>query len=836
MNWVFRILSDSYDRLLQPDATLNVDDPVYVRQVFRAFVLLGSPAMVLYLVAWLLFAPHRLDRMAYALALAVLTGISYLLINPQHYRAGKYLFLVGAFILASLVVGTAGGTLAAYYGVYLVLILLTAWLSGWRAACLMLFASIIVGLVMGVLGQKHLLPPPFGTPLTAWLTHTLFMLVISIFSYTMTRRMVTALQSVTHELDERKKLEEALRESEERYRMITSVMSDYTFASRYDDEGNPRAQLLDGAFERIVGYTPEEFNALGGWRAIVHPDDREQNTRDNLMLRNNQRVVTEIRIVTKSGETRWVRVYANPVWDEAQQRLIGVNGAVQDITERKLAEAALRESEKRYRSISGIIFDYAYAYELGADGKFHQAWLTEESFQRVTGYDWASIGSIFKLYHPADVERARQDVDKTIQGEASPGEYRIITRTGDVRWVYIRRQFERGDSGTVVRFYGAAQDITEQKRLEAELQQYTAHLEQIVEERTAQLRRTKDQIEFVLNNSTDAIALIEANGDIKTMNPAFASVFGDQVTDCIERILWVLADDSHRLTVGHALINALYDQEPRRLTARIVAQDGNERDFDLAFVPVQVEDELEAGGILVSAHDITNLKEIERFKERFVADALHDMATPIMGLTTRLYLVRREPDKLDEHVRALENQVYHLRNLLSDLRMLSQLDRGELALTIEAYDLNQIVRRVFDTYEPVALSKQQTFALDMDDLLPPLLIDSRQIERVIVNLIANAVNYTPAGKAISIRTALEGDEAVFSVTDQGIGVNADELRRIFERFYRTEQARQTHSSGTGLGLAIVKEIVELHGGAVIAQSEVGCGSTFTMRLPCNHYL
>lgn len=831
MNWAYRLLIDSYQRLLRPDATVNVNDPEYLKQVFRALVALGAPIFCLYLVIWAVLVPHRVDRLAYALVFAILTTISLRLVDSQYYRLGQRLFVIGTFILATFITATAGGTLAAYYGVYLILILITSWVSGWRAAFPMMLLSVIVGLIMGIMTQNGMIEPPFGTPLTAWLTNSMIIVVISVFSYGMSRRITGALQRATAELEERAKLEAALRESEERLQLITSLISDYTFTTRYDEQGQPFVVQLSGAFERMVGYTKEEYIARGGWRAILHPDDIEQNARDNLMLRNNQRVISELRVIVKSGETRWVRVYATPIWDEARQRLTGVNGAVQDITERKLAEAALRESEKRYRIISSIISDYAYAYELNPDGSFHPAWITEESFLRVTGYTWAELGSTYNLYHPADAARARHDVELTMQGEATSGEYRIVTRFGDVRWVYISRQVERDEAGKVLRFYGAAQDITEQKRLEAELQQYTAHLEQIVEERTAQLRRTKDQIEIVLNNSTDAIALIEANGDIRTMNPAFAAMFGSQVSNCIERILWVLADEGHRESVGHALVNALHDQEPRRVQAQIIAQDGRERDFDLAFVPVQVEDELEEGGILVSAHDITNLKEIERFKERFVADALHDMATPIMGLTTRLYLLRRAPDNVEEHARALENQVQHLRNLLSDLRMLSQLDRGQLTLVLEANDLNQIVRRVFDTYEPVAISRQQTLTLEIDEMLPPLLIDGRQIERVLVNLIANAVNYTPVGKAIHVRTWLEVDAVFVAVEDQGIGVSAEELGRIFERFYRTEQARQAQAGGTGLGLAIVKEIIELHGGTVTAVSEVGCGSTFTMRLP-----
>ena len=308
-------------------------------------------------------------------------------------------------------------------------------------------------------------------------------------------------------------------------------------------------------------------------------------------------------------------------------------------------------------------------------------------------------------------------------------------------------------------------------------------------------------------------------------------MFGDEVAQGIERILWILAGDEQSESVGKALVNVIYDHESQRVEAQIVSETGGDKDVDLVFIPVQLTDKEEHFGILVSAHDITYLKEIERFKARFVADALHDLATPIAGLITRLYLLKRDPERLNEHVDALENQVEHLRTLLTDLRTLSQLDRKQLSLSLDTCDLNQIAMRVFDTYEPVAISKQQSLRLSADPALPEAQLDGRLIERVFVNLVANAVNYTPDGKNIRVQTALEGDSLVFTVADEGMGIDAEELPHIFERFYRTDRARQTQATGTGLGLAIVREIVELHGGTVSAESETGRGSTFTVRLP-----
>lgn len=131
------------------------------------------------------------------------------------------------------------------------------------------------------------------------------------------------------------------RESEERYRLIASVMSDYVFSAQYGADGGITDQWIGGAFEAITGYTPREYFDRGGWLSILHPDDREQDRRDAGELLANRRVVTEVRIIRKDGEVRWVRIYAHPQWDKAGNRLAGIYGAVQDITERKQAVAEI---------------------------------------------------------------------------------------------------------------------------------------------------------------------------------------------------------------------------------------------------------------------------------------------------------------------------------------------------------------------------------------------------------------------------------------------------------------------------------------------------------------
>jgi PAS domain S-box-containing protein len=159
---------------------------------------------------------------------------------------------------------------------------------------------------------------------------------------------------------------QGLAESEEKYRLISEVISDYTFSSKLNAEGKLFLNWVAGAFETITGYSYEEYVARGGWLAALHPDDVEQDARDMDTLRQNRDVVTELRTFAKSGELRWVRVYGHPVWDPARQQLIGIYGAVQDITERKRAEAErealIRELEAKNAELER--FAYTVSHDL----------------------------------------------------------------------------------------------------------------------------------------------------------------------------------------------------------------------------------------------------------------------------------------------------------------------------------------------------------------------------------------------------------------------------------------------------------------------------------------
>lgn len=920
------------------------------------FVLLAFTAMtVMNGVSTLLFAQHKVIGMAIILVILLANYAAFYMAQRGHLRGAVRWFVGYSWVIITAFVFVSGAQYSPVNVLYIPVIILTVFFLERRTSLLLigLTLSYLLGLTIAPIVGVNIpeIFPILG--MGVWMVYFTSIALTIIPLVGIQTALVGALRDATQQLDERQKVETALRDSEERYRLISSMTSDYTFVDRFNAEGVGQTVLMGGAFEAITGYTHAEFVAVGGWYAVLHPDDAEQDARDTAQLHANQPVETEVRIIRKDGEIRWVRVYAYPVWDAERNQLVGINGAVRDITERKVAQRGLTENEHKFRTIfalapfgvtlqerGGVFIDANQAFldtvGLTADQVIGKNFLDMPTFPdkdalhqiigdlrhngRVQNHEMTlqrtdgvlismllSSQEILLSGKPVVVTvgvdiSERQQAEQAVRRseavlrallDANTDVAFLINRDGSLLTLNETFAAQRGESvqdsigqnvfdmldlelraarmkqfeivlatkqparwkdpgarngwwdnniypvlspdGEVEAFAVYARNISEEKRLEAEVVRYTAQLEQMVEERTVEVRRAKEQIELILNNTSDAIALARANGDIEMSNPEFLAVFGEEASTSLERILLAVAhqDEEQMHTLVSALAKVIDDKERQHTQAQVMSVDGTTRDIDLSFIPVQTGDGTDEPGILVSAHDITHIKEIERFKAQFIADALHDMATPIAGLSMRLYMLRRAPERLEEHVRALENQVEHLRNLLADLRTLSQLDRRTLTLNLDRFDFNQIALRVFDTYEPVALNKTQTLSLSADPQLPPIQVDGSLIERVLVNLVSNAINYTPNGRSILVQTAMKSDGGgvTFSVTDDGIGIAPDDLPHIFDRFYRSDRARREQFGGTGLGLAIVKEIVELHGGTVDVESELGQGSTFTVYLP-----
>jgi signal transduction histidine kinase len=218
--------------------------------------------------------------------------------------------------------------------------------------------------------------------------------------------------------------------------------------------------------------------------------------------------------------------------------------------------------------------------------------------------------------------------------------------------------------------------------------------------------------------------------------------------------------------------------------------------------------------------------------QQFMSDVSHDFKTPLSIINTSTYMLRKssDPDKREHYLTILEEQSRRMSELLDQLRTMSRLDNTQ-DFVFEPIDVNALIHNIGDNMRPAVEEKHLTMRLDLADHLPSLNLDGSEMSRAVINLIENAIQYTPENGVITIRTQAQSGQVMIEIEDTGIGISHTDLPHIFECFYRTDKARSACTGGIGLGLAIVKKIVEAHGGQIYAESVIDRGCTFRVSLP-----
>ncbi len=287
-----------------------------------------------------------------------------------------------------------------------------------------------------------------------------------------------------------------LRDSEEGYRLISSVTFDYMFSSKVDSNGNLILNWVAGAFEPITGYTLDEYIALGGWRATLFPEDVAADEEDMELLRSNRPVITELRTIKKNGDTSWARVYAHPIWDKEQNKLVGIYGAVQDITDRKKAELNLNKAYSLL-NITGNVARVG-GWEFNRETKEINA--TDEMyaiFEIDTGTK-LNIDELINFFTQESQPVISEAFQKCVlDGISWNLELPMITGKNNRIWVSIQGNPDF-EAGQIVRLFGAVQDITKRKISEEKIRMQTSRAEALVQ--TASHINSKLDLDAVLSS------------------------------------------------------------------------------------------------------------------------------------------------------------------------------------------------------------------------------------------------------------------------------------------------------------------------------------------------
>jgi two-component system phosphate regulon sensor histidine kinase PhoR len=225
------------------------------------------------------------------------------------------------------------------------------------------------------------------------------------------------------------------------------------------------------------------------------------------------------------------------------------------------------------------------------------------------------------------------------------------------------------------------------------------------------------------------------------------------------------------------------------------------------------------------------MKMLERMKKDFVVSVTHELRTPLTAIKGFVETMEEEADKEKQnYLRIIKRNTDRLVRIVNDLLSLSEMEEKGVLVEREEVNLKESVENILKIFEHEAKEKKLYLKLHADEKLPLIHADSFRLEQTFINLIENALKYTEKG-GVTIVLKTKDKEAVIEVRDTGIGISAEHLPRIFERFYTVDKAHSRRLGGTGLGLSIVKHIVLLHGGTIEVKSDLGLGTTFTVTLP-----
>ena len=340
----------------------------------------------------------------------------------------------------------------------------------------------------------------------------------------------------------------------------------------------------------------------------------------------------------------------------------------------------------------------------------------------------------------------------------------------------------------------------------------------------------KSKVEAIINNMTDGIVALDGKGNLIQINPSARELIrslGLKVP-----ALYHSGFNLLRSMIGpDAMRQFIRRQDP--LTAEITGSD-TECTVQIKIAPFKV-DKGKLHGTLIVLHDITREKELKRRQEEFVADVSHELRTPLSTVKsyveTLLDGAADDPPVRSRFLRVLARETDRMVSMVKDLMVLSQMDSSKVFWQKTEVDLNDL------TLEAVEQLKQKfTVKLPQIDVLfgpdySTAYVDRDKVMLVFTNLISNAVKYTPPEGKITISARNEDNFIEVSVKDTGSGIPADELSRVFERFYRVEKTRSRDFGGTGLGLSIARKVVESHGGKIWIESAPGEGTIVSFTLP-----
>ncbi|MBK9714067.1 MAG: PAS domain S-box protein [Kouleothrix sp.] len=635
---------------------------------------------------------------------------------------------------------------------------------------------------------------------------------------------VLRIAAVSADITARKRAEQALRSSEERYRQIVET----TVEGVWILDAHGRTTFVNRQMAEMLGYTVEEM--LGTFMFDYMDDEWRAIAAGNLGRRAaGIEEQHDFKFLRSGGSELWALVATNPLRDDAGN-FVGALGMITDITARKRAEQALRESQHLLQSIAEATPDLIYVWEL----EERRDVFLNRPIPAALGYGADEIERMgadyfLALMHPDDYARLdeiRRRYRAMSDGETFENEYRLRHASGEWQWLYSRdRVLTRTPEGAPKMMIGTSQNITARKQAEQALTNAYLQMEILNQD----LRRSRDLLRMLFDKLKDGLMLLDQDGRVLALNQSLANLLGDQVSNLTGQP-WLALCERSASTPCRWVLDTLQDGRARQDRERIAFPDGTLHVLDVEVFPL-VSAGLVVEQIMIHTVDVTERLQIEaqmieqeRFAAsgRLVATVAHEVNTPLQSVESCLHMAERvDKSRRAEYLKLAREEVIRVGQILRQL-----LDIFRPNETVSApIDVNALIGRVLLLTGSTLARQGIRVERDLAPELPPIWGSGNAITQTLLNLVVNAAHAMPQGGTLLLRTSQAAAAIAIEVADSGIGMSPAVQARIFEPFFTTKP------DGSGLGLAISEKIVVQHGGTIEVRSTPNAGSAFTIRLP-----
>jgi PAS domain S-box-containing protein len=635
----------------------------------------------------------------------------------------------------------------------------------------------------------------------------------------------------SEDITERKLAEEALRESELRFRTMISAIPPLS----YETDADGANIFTSDRWRAYTGMTAEESAGTGFIRAY-HPDEAEDVlTQWGAAVRLGMSFERKCRIRAADGSYRWFLNRARPGRD-AEGRIVRWAGSLTDIDDLIRAEERVRENELRFRTMVSAVPNLTF--ESDADGSNTFASDQWCAYTGMSAEETAGIG-FARAIHPDDAEAVTAQWFAAVRsGRPYESRHRMRAADGSYRWFLARALPGRDAEGRIVRWAGSLVDIDDLIRIEDAL------------------RESEERLNGIVSSAMDAIITVDEEQRVVLFNEAAERMFGCPAAEALGQPFNRFIPERFR-SAHTELVRRFGETGASRAMRSLTAlrADGMEFPIEAAISKVEV------GGrkLYTLIHrDITERKQAEaereqlareqiaraaaeaanRSKDEFLAMVSHELRSPlnaILGYTRMLRSGPADRGAINNVTAVVERSAKAQLQIIEDLLDSARIITGKLRIEPGPVDLVPALEAALDTVRSAAKAKGVTLVANFGPLPEQVLGDSTRLQQVVWNLLSNAVKFTPEGGRVELRMEGAADNVRITVSDTGKGVDPEFLPFVFDRFRQADTSGARRYGGLGLGLSLVKYLVELHGGTITAASEgLWRGATFTVTLPRRH--